>query len=67
MFWPLQVCNILCMKAAWNIANTVLPRDWPTDGVIEFKSYSTRYRPGLELVLKNISCTIQSGEKVILV
>ena len=54
----------LCTKAAWTITNTVLPRDWPTDGVIEFKNYSTRYRPGLELVLKNITCCIQSGEKV---
>ena len=41
-----------------------LPRDWPADGIIEFKNYSVRYRLGLELVLKNISCCIQSGEKV---
>jgi len=42
----------------------MLPREWPSDGVIEFKNYSTRYRPGLELVLRNITCVVQSGEKV---
>jgi len=41
-----------------------VPRDWPADGVVEFKNYSTRYRPGLDLVLKDISCRVQSGEKV---
>ena len=31
---------------------------------MEFKDYSTRYRPGLDLVLKGITCTIDPGEKV---
>ena len=39
------------------------PEDWPTQGEVEFKDYGTRYRPGLDLVLKDInikivSCTI---------
>ncbi|KAL5011002.1 hypothetical protein ScPMuIL_013307 [Solemya velum] len=37
---------------------------WPDSGVVEFKNYSTRYREGLELVLKNITAHIKSGEKV---
>lgn len=37
---------------------------WPNKGVIEFRNYSTRYREGLELVLKNVSCTINSREKI---
>lgn len=37
---------------------------WPDSGQIEFKNYSTRYRPGLDLVLKDISCTIRPNEKV---
>jgi len=64
VYQQMQSCNVSCVKAAWNITSSICPRDWPADGVIEFKNYSTRYRPGLELVLKNITCTIQSGEKV---
>ena len=31
---------------------------------VEFKNYQTRYREGLDLVLKGVSCQILSGEKV---
>ena len=31
---------------------------------VEFKNYQTRYREGLDLVLKGVSCRILSGEKV---
>ncbi|XP_053387287.1 multidrug resistance-associated protein 1-like [Mercenaria mercenaria] len=37
---------------------------WPKFGRIEFRGYKTRYRPGLELVLQGIHCTIREGEKV---
>jgi len=37
---------------------------WPRTGLIEFKKYSMRYRPGLPLVLKSLSLTIDAGEKV---
>ena len=37
---------------------------WPSQGAVEFKGYSTRYRPGLDLVLKNISLDIKPREKV---
>ncbi len=40
------------------------PSDWPQHGVVEFKNYQTRYRPGLDLVLKGITCSIRAGEKV---
>ena len=39
-------------------------RDWPADGEILFENYSTRYRPELDLVVKNISVNISGGEKV---
>ncbi|KAG1691094.1 Multidrug resistance-associated protein 1 [Nymphon striatum] len=38
--------------------------NWPSSGKIEIKSYSTRYRKGLDLVLKNVSCEIEPLEKV---
>ncbi|KAG0012631.1 hypothetical protein BGZ80_011617 [Entomortierella chlamydospora] len=41
-----------------------LPENWPQEGRIEFKNYSTRYRQGLDLVVKNISFTVQPAEKV---
>ncbi|OWF55505.1 multidrug resistance-associated protein 1-like [Mizuhopecten yessoensis] len=41
------------------------PHDsWPDDGTVKFKNYTTRYRPGLELVLNGVNCEIHSGEKV---
>jgi len=40
------------------------PANWPVDGKVEFRNYSTRYRPELDLVVKNISFTVEGGEKV---
>ena len=39
-------------------------QNWPSEGVIEFKNYSLRYRPDTELVLKNLSFSVQSKEKI---
>ncbi|KAF9997077.1 Multidrug resistance-associated protein 1 [Entomortierella chlamydospora] len=41
-----------------------LPLKWPAQGRIQFKNYSTRYREGLDLVLRNISIEILPGESV---
>ena len=38
--------------------------EWPSEGVVSFENYSTRYREGLDLILKNISFTTKAGEKV---
>ncbi|EDO17723.1 hypothetical protein Kpol_1033p28 [Vanderwaltozyma polyspora DSM 70294] len=38
--------------------------NWPERGAIKFENYSTRYRPDLDLVLKNISLDIKPQEKV---
>lgn len=40
------------------------PISWPANGEVEFKSYSARYRKGLDLVLKNINLDIKSHEKI---
>ncbi|CAK8679779.1 unnamed protein product [Clavelina lepadiformis] len=51
-------------EAAWEIHETVPPSEWPMKGELRFEKYSTRYREGLNLVLRNISCDIRPGEKV---
>ncbi|KAG0129773.1 P-loop containing nucleoside triphosphate hydrolase protein [Tuber indicum] len=37
---------------------------WPEKGGVAFENYSTRYRPGLDLVLKNVTFNIKPLEKV---
>ncbi|TRY70343.1 hypothetical protein TCAL_02430 [Tigriopus californicus] len=37
---------------------------WPPQGAIRFQDYKTRYRPGLDLVLKGVTCEIVAREKV---
>jgi ABC-type multidrug transport system fused ATPase/permease subunit len=44
--------------------DVALPESWPQNGLVEFRNYSTRYREGLDLVIKNISFTVQPAEKV---
>ena len=38
--------------------------DWPSEGHVKFDHYSTRYREGLDLVLKDITVDIPGGTKV---
>ena len=38
--------------------------NWPQQGRVTFNNYSTRYREGLNLVLKRITFNIAGGEKV---
>ncbi|KAF9976599.1 hypothetical protein BGZ75_000214, partial [Mortierella antarctica] len=40
------------------------PQDWPAEGRVEFVDYETRYRPGLELVLRGVNCSIRPHEKI---
>ena len=40
------------------------PDQWPQSGAVVFDQYKARYRDGLDLTLKGVTCTIQSGEKV---
>ena len=46
------------------VSDQQLPSQWPEDGVVEFRNYATRYRPGLDLVLRGISFRIKASEKV---
>ncbi|XP_022652533.1 multidrug resistance-associated protein 1-like isoform X2 [Varroa destructor] len=42
----------------------VLDGNWPHKGEVTFVRYSTRYREGMDLVLKDINLKIRCGEKV---
>lgn len=37
---------------------------WPAHGAVEFRHYSTRYRPELDLVLKDVCISIKAHEKI---
>ncbi|KFH68799.1 hypothetical protein MVEG_05603 [Podila verticillata NRRL 6337] len=51
-------------REAPNETTIELPPNWPAHGKIEFKNYSTRYREGMDLVIRNVSFDVQPGEKV---
>ncbi|XP_074198909.1 ATP-binding cassette sub-family C member 3 isoform X2 [Camelus bactrianus] len=51
-------------EAPWVVESSRPPADWPLQGEVEFRNYSVRYRPGLELVLKDLSLRVRGGEKV---
>ncbi|KAF9110690.1 Multidrug resistance-associated protein 1 [Mortierella sp. AM989] len=44
--------------------NVYIPPDWPSHGRICFQNYSTRYREGLDLVIKNVNLEIAPAERV---
>ncbi|KAJ9087834.1 hypothetical protein DSO57_1029153 [Entomophthora muscae] len=58
-------CSELPMNSAEQAQRVAsAPIDWPSKGSVEFQNYSTRYRPGLDLILKGLSIEINPGEKV---
>ncbi|KAL7641498.1 UNVERIFIED_CONTAM: hypothetical protein RMT77_007369 [Armadillidium vulgare] len=54
----------LPQEAPWEIKDQKPPKEWPQEGKVKFDNYSTRYREGLDLVVKNIKCDIKSTEKI---
>ena len=48
----------------WYIDETKPRRGWPDEGMLAFDNYATRYREGLDLVLRGINADIKGGEKV---
>ncbi|KAL3887247.1 hypothetical protein ACJMK2_027191, partial [Sinanodonta woodiana] len=51
-------------EADWIVYFRRPPHNWPQEGDVQFENYSTRYREGLDLVLKGITCDIKGGEKI---
>ncbi|RKO83977.1 P-loop containing nucleoside triphosphate hydrolase protein, partial [Blyttiomyces helicus] len=54
----------LPQEAPYIISDHRPPASWPEGGAITFEEYSTRYREGLECVLKDISFSIKPREKI---
>ena len=51
-------------EAEWFDDDNKPALDWPDMGSIKFNDYSTRYREGLDLILKDINVEIKPNEKV---
>ncbi|XP_022257321.1 multidrug resistance-associated protein 1-like [Limulus polyphemus] len=54
----------LSPEAPWDIESTKPHKLWPSKGLVKFVNYSTRYREGLDMVLKNINLEVTQSEKV---
>ena len=52
------------VQAAWKDEENEPAPDWPQEGAVDFQSFATRYRPGLDLVLKDFTCSVKPGEKI---
>ena len=48
----------IAQEAPYTMINQDPPSEWPEYGMIQFENYQTRYREGLELIIKGISCNI---------
>ncbi|XP_076608098.1 multidrug resistance-associated protein 1 [Chaetodon auriga] len=51
-------------EAEWKIKPSSLPPGWPTDGCIDIRGFSLRYRHDLDPAIRNITININGGEKV---
>uniref|UniRef100_A0A672VC02 ABC-type glutathione-S-conjugate transporter n=1 Tax=Strigops habroptila TaxID=2489341 RepID=A0A672VC02_STRHB len=51
-------------EAPWTLNDKPQGQVWLTEGKIEFRNYSLRYRPNLELALKHVNLSIKGQEKI---
>ena len=51
-------------EAAWELEETKPQPSWPDKGEVVLSDFDVRYRPDLDLVLKEVSVKIAPGEKV---
>ncbi|XP_071950511.1 ATP-binding cassette sub-family C member 5-like isoform X2 [Antedon mediterranea] len=56
--------NNLASEATTVVDSNRPPDDWPSSGTIQFSGLKMRYRPNLPLVLKGVTFTIESEEKI---
>ena len=58
------LCDCFAWQAEWIKAHRRPLPNWPVKGEVSLENYQTRYRPGLDLVLKGVTCRISAGQKV---
>ncbi|XP_044753851.1 multidrug resistance-associated protein 1-like isoform X2 [Coccinella septempunctata] len=51
-------------EAPWDNSDVYISSSWPEKGIVEFRSFGVKYRPGLELVLRNINFQTKQNEKI---
>ncbi|VDK69917.1 unnamed protein product, partial [Anisakis simplex] len=51
-------------EAPWRVEGLNLVKGWPKSGTIQLRDYSTRYREGLDFVVRKLNASIESAEKV---
>ncbi|KAG2565271.1 hypothetical protein PVAP13_7NG063800 [Panicum virgatum] len=56
--------STLPSEAAWEVADCLPSPNWPTRGDIDVKDLKVRYRQNTPLILKGITVSIKSGEKI---
>ena len=54
----------ILQEAPFEVPENEPGSEWPEHGVIKLENYQTRYREGLDLVLREIDFKTRSGEKV---
>ena len=59
-----EYCDAPIESEWFSDLNKKPPKEWPQNGAVNFVDYSTRYRPGLDLVLKQVALHVKPGEKV---
>uniref|UniRef100_A0A914RH01 ABC transmembrane type-1 domain-containing protein n=1 Tax=Parascaris equorum TaxID=6256 RepID=A0A914RH01_PAREQ len=52
------------LNAEWRIDGVTIAKGWPRNGAIELHEYSTRYREGLDFVVRKLNISIQPAEKI---
>jgi ATP-binding cassette subfamily C (CFTR/MRP) protein 1 len=60
----LEEYSVVDTEAAWDRGEEEVEAEWPREGRIQLEGYSTRYREGLDLVLRGVSADIRGGERV---
>lgn len=51
-------------EAPWDNPDVQITPTWPDKGIVEFRRFGVKYRPGLDLVLSNVSFQTKENEKI---